>query len=262
MDYHHHGKEIFSSCVLPLAFFDVTPSCASVVPMEEDWASGRTPGDDNGRCKYSQQRSQKRPWMWPKSKEPQVSNLSRLSSHNKEKLPCLQGCFECVYTDNSLPALWQKKSICQKKLNVTSWSLCTSCEAQLCTDPPEWAPGYSAESSARGWSSSKEAAHCHECSKALTTSASSSGVCTSERVRVVRVKNTRFWPEYKIKAHFFWLCMDKVTFVLSNSMLALCGMMLWNCSTSSVWMNSVPIHSEQHKKKPLNMTAPITSYSW
>lgn len=48
----------------------------------------------------------------------------------------------------------------------------------------------------------------------------------------------------EVLTHFFWLCMDKVTFVLSNSMLTLWGTNWWNFSTASVWINSVASHPE------------------
>lgn len=46
----------------------------------------------------------------------------------------------------------------------------------------------------------------------------------------------------------FWLCMDKVMLVFSNSTLTFCGSSWWNWSTAAVWMNESSSHSTEENR--------------
>lgn len=140
-------------------------------------------------------------------------------------------------------------------------TLCRASGGQLFTDPREGAPGYSGGSSVQEWSFSEDAAHRHVHSRSSETSESSSGVCTDWEVKRMKEKVwiSKRWHGYwltQTKAarrtylldaeeptHRFWLCMDRITLVLSNSTLTLWGSSWWNFSTASVWMKSPLSHS-------------------
>lgn len=103
---------------------------------------------------------------------------------------------------------------------------------------------------ALGWSFGEEDARHRVCRRLSKTSMSSWGVYREKRqvhcdIKKIRPKREASSGDYvQHLTHFFWLCMDKVTFVLSNSMLTLWGTNWWNLSTASVWMNSVASHPE------------------